>query len=396
MKKLFSILLSLLLILTLCACNNSSTVADAPTPTPEPTPIVWYTEDGITITEETVNSIINGEFETPKNVILIIGDGMGPNDIEITEKHSKDVYSFGLVLNKIKNHGLAKTRSANSSVTDSAASATALSTGVKTNNGYIGKDTKANDLKTMAEIAREQGKKVGIITNEYIYGATPSAFGAHNISRNNSSELISGLLAFKPDVLMGVDFTKTFELATNTDKALLLSPDFTSAKKFSEFKTVLEADPNCEKPFIGFIEQYSSKASDNLAQSAQVAFNRLKNDNGFFLMIESAGTDKYGHSNSMTGKLASVVTLDRTVAAALLFMQENPDTLLVITSDHETGGVMLPGENVAPSNDLFTSTNHTAANVRVFAVGKGSEYFSNKIVDNTDISKYLISVIKGE
>jgi len=137
-------------------------------------------------------------------------------------------------------------------------------------------------------------------------------------------------------------------------------------------------------------------ASDNLAQCAQVAFQRLQNENGFFLMIESSGTDKYGHKNNMTGKLNSVVTLDRTVAAALLFMQDNPDTLLIITSDHETGGVKLPEGEDARVSDLLTVTEHTDTPVRVFAVGQGSEYFSGKTVDNTDIAKFVIKAIEGK
>lgn len=391
MKKLTALLLTLLMLFSLCACNN--TTISTPTQPPEPTPFVWYDET-ISITENQVDSILAMDFETPKNVIVIIGDGMGPNDIKLTADHSEDLFEFGLVLDKIKDTGFATTRSANSSVTDSAASATALSTGEKTNNGYIGKDKKGNDIKTMAEIARESGKRIGIITNEVIYGATPSGFSVHNISRDNSTELINSLIALKPEVLMGCDFKDTYDRAGAATQASIFS-DFTLAADFKSFKYALDKDPNCEKPFLGFNESYSKKASDNLAQCAQVAFNRLKNDNGFFVMIESAGTDKYGHNNNMTGKLASVVTLDRTVAAALLFMQENPDTLLVITSDHETGGVQLPENNEAPDDDLFTSTSHTATDVRVFAVGKGSEYFNDKTVDNTDIAKYLINVIKG-
>ena len=113
-------------------------------------------------------------------------------------------------------------------------------------------------------------------------------------------------------------------------------------------------------------------------------------------MVESAGTDKFGHGNDMNGKIASVVTLDRTVAAALLFMKENPDTLLVITSDHETGGVKEPTGNEKYVSDLLTTDSHTAVNVKIFAVGKGSEYFGGKTVDNTDIAKFLIGAIKGE
>ena len=381
MKKLLALLLSLLLVLGLAACETPAA------------PESWYAEDGIQITQEQVQSIVNSEFTAPKNIIVIIGDGMGPNDIVLTEAYSEDVYEFGTVLNQIPNHGLATTHSADSRVTDSAASGTALSTGVKTNNGYIGKDTKGNDLKTMAERAREAGKKVGIITDEDLSGATPTAFTVHNISRSNGVELMNSMISFLPDVLMFKNYDEV-EVCLSEENRVLIEEKCVVAKRFPFFTQVLDTDPNCEKAFIGNLNGYSTVASDNLAQCAQVAFKRLQNEKGFFLMIESAGTDKYGHGGNINGKLASVVTLDRTVAAALLFMEKNPDTLLIVTSDHETGGVRIPeeGENLFTA---FTASEHTATPVRVFAVGKGAEYFKGKTVDNTDIAKFIINAIEG-
>lgn len=384
MKKLIALLLSLLLLFSFCGCTDTNLEPEG-----------WYSESGINLTQKQVKNIINGEFTTPKNVIVIIGDGMGPNDITLAEKYQDGAFEFGLVLNKITNHGLATTHSADAEVTDSAASGTALSTGVKTNNGYIGKDTSGNDLITMAEIAREEGKKIGIITDEDIAGATPTAFVVHNISRENTKELTNDMVKFKPDVLMAKDYNGTFPRLEGEAQSIF-NNEYLIAKDFSRFKQVLDTDPDCTKPFFGFLNGYSTVASDNLAQCTQVALNRLKNDNGFFLMIESAGTDKYGHNNNMDGKLASVVNLDRTVAAVLAFMKNNPDTLLVITSDHETGGVKLPETEDQKLTTLFTTENHTATPVRVFAVGKGSEYFKDKTVDNTEIAKFLIKAIKGE
>ena len=384
MKRLFTLFLSLLLVLSFFACD-----------TPEQEPEGWYSTNGITITEEQVQRIVNGEFTTPKNVIVIIGDGMGPNDITLAEERAKGVYDFGLVLNQIKNHGLATTHSASHNVTDSAASGTALATGVKTTNGYIGKDPDGNDLKNMVEIAREQNKKIGIITDEDIAGATPSAFVVHNISRDNRSELASAMIKFKPDVLMSQDHNGTMFILDEEGRQIFDNA-YLVAKDFKRFNSVLDTDPNYEKPFWGFLDGFSTAASDNLAQCAEVALKRLQNENGFFLMIESAGTDKFGHRNDMMGKINSVVTLDRTVAAVLKFMEENPDTLLLITSDHETGGVQLPVTGEESLSDLLTVTEHTATPVRVFAVGKGTEYFSGKTVDNTDIAKFLIKAIKGE
>lgn len=381
MKRFLAILLSLLLVFSLTACGNTE-------------PDGWYTEGEITISKRQVQKIVNGDFTTPKNIILIIGDGMGPNDITLAEENIDGVYKFGLVLNQIENHGLATTHSANADITDSAASGTALSTGVKTNNGYVGKDTDGNDLKNMAEIAREEGKKIGIITDEDLSGATPSAFVVHNISRENSKELANAMVEFKPDVLMCKDYSSTSALLEG-DARKIFDNEYLAARDFRRFKEALDTDPDSEKPFFGFLDGFSTVASYNLAQCAEVAFKRLQCDNGFFLMIESSGTDKYGHKNNMTGKLNSVVTLDRTVATALKFMENNPDTLLIITSDHETGGVKLP-EGDEKLTDLLTVTEHTATPVRVFAVGQGSEYFKDKTVDNTDIAKFIIAAIKGE
>ncbi|MBR2448067.1 MAG: alkaline phosphatase [Clostridia bacterium] len=381
MKRLLAILLSIILIFTFTSCGITE-------------PEGWYTEGEITITKKQVQKIVNTDFKTPKNVILIIGDGMGINDVTLAEENVNGVYDFGLVLNQIKNRGLADTHSADAEITDSAASATALSTGVKTNNTRIAKDVNGNDLETMAEIARKAGKKVGIITDEDLSGATPTAFTVHNISRDNRKELANAMVEFKPEVLMCKDYIGTSALLEKEARKIF-DNEYLVAKNFKRFKEVLDSDKNCEKSFFGFLEGYSPVASYNLAQCAEVALKRLNNENGFFLMIESSGTDKFGHNNNINGKLNSVVTLDRTVAAVLKFMYNNPDTVLVITSDHETGGVKLPTGSESLT-DLITVDGHTATPVGVFAVGKGTEYFKDKTVDNTDIAKFLIKAIKGE
>lgn len=382
MKKWLSILLSLCLIVSLTACGGATQ------------PEGWYSEEGINLTKKQVQRIVSADYTTPKNVILIIGDGMGPNDIVLAKEQVEGVYDYGTVLNQIENHGLATTHSASDAITDSAAAATALSTGVKTNNGTIAKDPDGNDLMTMAERARAAGKKVGIVTDDVVSGATPTAFTVHSADRDNTADLVNAMIKFTPDVLMCQDYTATYG-PLDADARKIFSDTYLVAKKFDKFKEVLDTDPNGEKPFFGVLDGYSTVASYQLAQAAQVAFKRLQNDNGFFLMIESCGTDKYGQNNNINGKLNSVVTLDRTVAAALLFMQDNPDTLLIVTSDHDTGGVRIPDAGESLSKAL-TTKEHTATPVRVFAVGKGSEYFKDATVDNTDIAKFIIQAIDGK
>lgn len=393
MKKIISIILAVFMILGVASCgkkqnNDTSSIA-------QNTYNGWYTEGDVTITKQEIAAIVNGEFTTPKNVIVIIGDGMGPNDLTLTEKYLDSTFDFGLAVNEIKNHGLCTTNSASDDVTDSAASATALSTGVKTNNHYIGKDPNGNDLKNVCEYAREAGKKIGIVTDDELSGATPSAFVVHNTDRYQSKELTNSMIKFKADVFMCQNHTSVSALL-DSDARKIFDNEYLVAKKFDRFKETLDTDPESKKPFIGFLNGYSTMASNNLSQCAEVALKRLKNENGFFLMIESCGTDKYGSRNNMSGKLNSVVTLDRTVATVLKFMKDNPDTLLIVTSDHETGGVKLPESEGQSMTELLTTKEHTSAPVRVFALGAGSEYFSGKTIDNTDIGKFLIKTIKGE
>ena len=385
MKKLLAIILSSVLVVCFAACGTKEEPATNQ-------PIQLNTQ--ITIEEKQLEKIINSDFKTPKNVIIIIGDGMGPNDITLAEENVNGVYDFGLVLNKIKNTGFVTTYSANEAITDSAAAATALATGTKTNNGYIGKDPDGNDLKNISEIAREAGKKVGIVTDDKLSGATPSGFTVHNLSRDNTSELISDIIKFKADVFMGEDYNSVFGPIDDEARSII-NDEYVVAKDFKRFTEALDSDPNNEKKFIGILDRYSSVASDHLALGVETALDRLKNDNGFFLMIESCGTDKFGQNNNINGKLSSVVTLDRTVAAVLKFMEKNPDTLLIITSDHDTGGVKLP-EGDEKLTDLLTTNEHTDTPVHIFAVGKGTEYFKDKTIDNTDVAKFLINAIKGK
>ena len=312
---------------------------------------------------------------------------MGANDIALCGQYGTKNFDFGLVLDRIAHHGLATTHSASHKVTDSAASGTALATGTKTTNGYLGMLADGTNLKNISEIAREKGKKIGIVTDDSISGATPSAFLVHNESRENYDDIYTAGLEFAPEVYIGkVDFSRYTEA---NEKG------FNAASRFQQIEYTFSQTGDRTKPFVGFNSGYSTNVSNELSQCTQMALKLLDNENGFFLMVESCGTDKYGHNNNINGKLSSVTVLDRTLAAILLFMERNPDTLLIVTSDHETGGVQLPKEGESVSNDLFTTDTHTDTPVRVFALGQGSEYFHQQTVDNTDIGKFLISILES-
>ena len=398
MRRLIASLLILIFALNITACQQEKEVHKYVDGVciyqgcgkKDPSFIEYFTTGSIKITKEEVQAIVSQEYVKPRNVIVMIGDGMGPNDLILTEKYSAGIYDFGLIMNLIPNNGWATTHSADSAITDSAASGTALATGVKTNNGMIGMAPDGTILKNISEIAREEGKKIGIVTNDNIVGATPSAFSVHNVSRLNVRELEKSYVDFAPDVLIG----QTVGKFTNHDLTKFLIS--TGMNGMDKINSTLNKD--YDKPFLGFFkENTTAKTTDTLAHYTEVALNRLKNnDEGFFLMIENTSADNAGHSNDMKGKLNGVPNLERAIAVVLKFMKENPDTLLIITSDHECGGVQLPEEGKTPDNSLFTSDDHTGVNVRTFAVGYGAEYFNNKTIDNTDIAKFAIKAVKGE
>ncbi len=414
MKKLLALLLTLAMLVSLAGCGQTeasssatsskasgvssvaSTTASSGTSSTEPEVEPFYSQV-VTFTAADLDKATATKYVKPKNVIVMIGDGMGLNDIAICNKFSDFKFDIGLVLDQLPNRGFATTHSANSSVTDSAASATALATGTKTDNGTIGQDTRGRDLTNISEIAREKGKKIGIVTSDSVMGATPSGFAVHNMSRNNTAQLARSFIKMKPDVVIGSGYTDfvTGVNASEETKPLMDTINLTS--DFSMFEFCLTRSSKKNLPFFGFTS-FSMKSGDyRLAQATEMALKTLENENGFFLMVENAGTDKAGHSNDMQGKVDNVAVFDKAVAVAVKYCIEHPDTMLIVTSDHETGGVTLPtGDDYKLEDVKFTTTNHTGVNVGVFALGYGTEYFNGKTVDNTDIAKFAIKAVKGE
>ncbi len=394
MRKLLALLLAVFLLTGLAACGTGS--SDADTSTMSSVEPAWYSTENTVISQETVASVMAQEYQRPRNVIMMIGDGMGPNDLILTEQFNEHCWDFGLLMNGFVNHGMATTASADNAITDSAASATALATGYKTNNAMIGFWVDKMRRQNISELAREQGKKVGVVTNDSVLGATPSAFVNHVYSRNATKLLANGFVEFMPDVLIGQGQSAFMDGLSEENKKKLQETALV-ASSIPEMATALDTDKGGIKPLVGFFgSNVLGIPNDDLAFATDLALNRLQNDKGFFLMVESAGTDKAGHANRIDAKMNSVITFERAIAVVLNFMKDNPDTLLIITSDHETGGVQLPAAGEQPTEALFTSDEHTAANVRVFALGAGSEYFKDKTVDNTDIAKFAIAAVRGE
>ena len=292
-----------------------------------------------------------------KYVFYFIGDGMGINQVDVTEVYLSALKggrgSASLLMTQFPVASMISTFSEDSDVTDSAAAGTALSTGQKTNNYYIGVDSKNNPLETVAEKAKKAGKKVGITTTVQINHATPAAFYAHQKDRNMYYEISQDLIRSGFDFFAGGGFINRDKLYDNTPAPdiypLFEQAGYYIAKGYHDFKanagksqkTIL-VHKNWEIP--DGIPYAIDRTSEDLSlkQITEAAIEALTKDNnkGFFLMLEGGRIDWSGHANDAATTIKEVIDMDEAVQVAYEFYKKHPkETLIVITADHETGGL---------------------------------------------------------
>jgi alkaline phosphatase len=283
----------------------------------------------------------------PKNVIMIIGDGMGPayttayryfSDNPNTEIIEETVFDRYLV-------GSTSTYPAPVSgyITDSAASATALSTGVKSYNNAVGVDVNKKEIQTVLEWAKLQGKKTGVVVTSQINHATPASYLAHNEHRYNYNAIADSYIdgGIKADLYLGGGW-KYF---IRDDRNLV--NEFKQAG-FHYINNYDELDylPS-EKPVLGLFANVGlpwaldDVASHKLASMTQAALTKLENTKGFFLLVEGSKVDWAGHSNDIAAAMAEMDDLAKTVEYIETYVESHPDTLVVMTADHSTGGLVL-------------------------------------------------------
>jgi alkaline phosphatase len=317
-----------------------------------------------------------------KNVILIIGDGMGENHLENALTYFElDKPSF--YADRV---GSIATRSADNVVTDSAAAGTALATGKKVNNGEIARHN-GKDLTSISQLALEAGKRVGVVTTDTLDGATPSTFSAHADNRDNSYDIISSQAVSGINLLMGrssSDYTYNQELFTENGYAIVSDPaelgyHLETEKLIATFSNIQsEYAPYCENDF-------------QLKQMAEFAIQYLDNDEGYFLMIEGAYIDKYSHNKNIEHTLCEVRSLIDTVE--YLYGAVGNDTAIIVTADHETGQLDKAETREDIRDTLYHSKEHTNRDVPLFAHNFTLE--CKKVPQNTaifDICKKLLGI----
>lgn len=305
---------------------------------------------------------LTGEY---KNVILLIGDGMGPNHMKAGEA----VYGKEFEMRtRAVMAGEAMTFSrALAGPTDSAASATALSTGVKVDNGEVARHNGEN-IKTNMEYAIENGMATGVIAAEGVKGATPAGFSAHADDRNDLDDILDTQLTSKIDLFMGGakeyydEYEVRIEDAGYTYFTDMKDFDNEADKLWGVFEE-LETDPDeadSKEPTLAEISVEAIKYLDKKSE-----------DNGFFLMIEESYIDKMSHNNDMDEMIDHMLAYNDTINAVVDIAEEIGDTLVIATADHETGGLQYNGETAAELNDsMFTKTHHTKTNVPYFIYSK--------------------------
>lgn len=316
-----------------------------------------------------------------KNVIYMIGDGMGENHIIAGELYVGEE----LNIQTIKNKSYVTTASTES-VTDSAAAATALATGYKTKNGMIGKDQYGNNLENLVEYTNKKGMKTGIVCTQILNHATPAGFSVHNDYRYNYDEIAKSQIESCIDLMFGggrVYFSKYKNEIENND--------FIFVNDFSELSSVGK-----NSKVIGtFANESISKEVNRvtLEELTEEAIGRLENNAGFFLMVEGSDIDSYSHEGNMSKMLNEMIDFDEAVGVAKEYVDKNEDTLLIVTADHETGGLNLDGilSKEQLRDSLFTSGGtHTSRNVLIYAYGMGAEDLTQyDVIDNTDICKFV-------
>lgn len=348
-----------------------------------------------TCTKQQINNVeASKKAPEVKNIILLIGDGMGVTQI------SAGMYMNGNTLNleRCKVVGLHKPSASNNLVTDSAAGATAFACGKKTYNGAIGVGPDKQPIKTILEYAEEKGLATGLVATSTITHATPASFIAHVEQRKMMEEIALDFMKTEVDLFIGGG-KKYFD--NRSDKRKLSDELRKKGYFISDFVTdelatlELPTDKN-----VGYFTANDNplpayQGRDYIGIAAEKAINYLdqKNDEGFFLMVEGSQIDWGGHANNSDYIVTEMIDFDNAVKAALDFAEKDGNTLVVITADHETGGYAInKGSTMDSLVTAFTTDYHTADLIPVFAFGPKATDFGG-IYENTAIFDKMMKAL---
>lgn len=290
-----------------------------------------------------------------KYVFYFIGDGMGLNQINVTEMYLSEkngrIGITPLTFTSFPSVGYATTYSATNSVTDSSAGGTALATGVKTYNGAIGVDVNKNSIESIAEIAKKNGKKVGIVTSVSIDHATPASFYAHQEKRSMYYEIAKDLVKADFDFFGGSGFLKPNKEKAPNIYSVINKAGYTIIKGKKEYNekrdlankiVMIQENINESKSLSYAIDRKEGDLTLPEITKSAIDFLDKKSNDGFFLMVEGGKIDWANHANDGATMINEIIDFDNAIKIAFDFYKKHPkETLIVVTADHETGGLSL-------------------------------------------------------
>lgn len=337
----------------------------------------------------------DGSTKRAKNIILLIGDGTS-----LAQLYAGYTANRGaLNLFQLKNIGLSKTSSHDNYITDSAPGSTAISSGIKTNNRFVGVDHTGKSVPLIPELIARKRIKTGLITCGDIADATPADFYAHQSSRDDATAILKDLLKSPVDVLMGSgdESLNNVGILKESDKAKIgeniVSELSTRYKIVSSLDSVREKQNNKwivieKRAGLSMLDGRGDWLQQALAKTIKVLSKRKE---GFFLMAEGAQVDYGGHDNNIAYVSTEVMDFDETIGDALRFADKDGETLVIVTADHETGGLTLLDGDYTKGyvSGQFSTNDHTALPVQVFAYGPQSFRFRG-VYENTALFKKIL------
>ena len=327
------------------------------------------------------------EFEgRPKNIILLIGDGTGLNQIALSRMAISGVNSR-LYIDQLPYSGISLTHSADNIITDSAAAATAWATGTKTKNKFISVTPNEKALTSLTEALFEKGFLSGVVATSSITHATPAAFYAHVNNRYKEKKIASQLQNSNINIAFGGGLN-FFDLSATNDQIKYIY-DLDGLKNIN----------TSSKRIIGLFDNDGIRRSPDrpsqqlmTKRALDILAKRTAECSGFFLMTEGSQIDWASHDNDASRMITEFRDFDLSIKYAVEFINTRDDTLLIVTADHETGGLQILKED----NDLvhiqWGTGSHTGIPVGVFSYGPGAELFTGTM-DNTEIHTKILEII---
>ena len=350
------------------------------------------------------NSVVPNSLSSPKNIIMIVGDGMGPAYTTAYRYYNDDPTTVEIEQSVFDKHyvGTSSTYPAKVSgyITDSAAAATALATGVKTYNDAISVDTNKKPLLTVLEWAKQQGKKTGIVVTSQINHATPASYLSHNENRNNYNAIADSYIdnGIKADLYFGGGW-KYF---IREDRHLVNEFKAAGFQYIDDYQELSTLERN--KPVLGLFGDsglpwsLDDKEKHRLSLMTETATKQLKNPNGYFMLVEASQIDWGGHGRDIGAAMAEMDDLAKTIAFLEEYVAKNPDTLVVLTADHSTGGLSIGRKTAKSNKDIHSKYLWQPEILRTLTLSpeKFAKTFANNNLTLAQVNKMLNFEISAE